>query len=153
MDKLASFVGDNDTITGEDVEKVVGRALFSSAFDLVWAVGSGRTKAAVNMVSDLVSSGRKPHEIIGILCWHLRRVLKARMLKAGGSSDSNVVHDAGISEIYFDEFIRQVRHFDIPNIKSMMEVLLEADCDIKRTKFDPAIILDFAIMRLCLGRG
>jgi DNA polymerase III delta subunit len=32
-----------------------------------------------------------------------------------------------------------------------MKILLETDLDIKRSRYDPAIALEFAVIKLCLG--
>jgi len=57
-----------------------------------------------------------------------------------------------IGRRYADEFFKQANSMTLPQAMSRLAILLEADLDIKRTKFDPNLVLEFAIIRLCLSR-
>jgi DNA polymerase III delta subunit len=57
----------------------------------------------------------------------------------------------GINRRYAPEFFREAKRTDMGRIRSSLKALLEADLDIKRTRFDPETVLEFAVMRLCLG--
>jgi len=151
LEKLIAFIGNRDCIKVNDVEEVVGRSLIASAFDLTDAIGKKDIEEALRIVSDLISAGKKHYEIIGLLSWHVKRLLRAKMLQAKGQTDSHIVNFLRLSRRYSDQFFKQLRFIQIPQMRSGMAVLLEADMDIKRTKFDPTLILEFAIIKLCLS--
>lgn len=151
LDKLVSFVGEKKSICREDVEEVVGKSLVSSAFDITWAIGRKDAKNALKIAYELVSNGKRHHEIIGILGWHLKRLLEASALYAEGKSDSYIAGVINIARRDYDKFFKQVRLFKTDDIKLKLRHLLDADLSIKRTKFDPGTILELAIIRLCLG--
>lgn len=151
LEKLAAFAGERKTINSRDVESVAGKPIAASAFELAGAIDKGDLAGAVKIVSGLTATGKKHYEIIGLLCWHLRRMLKAKMLSAKGETDSNIAGCLRIGMRYRDEFFRQLRAVSLPKIKSRMNMLLEADLDIKRTKFDPGLVLEFAVIRLCVS--
>lgn len=150
LEKLIAFTGDRKSIRPSDVEEVVGRSAVASAFDLGWEIGKKDASAALGIVSDLVRSGRKPHEIIGILSWHLKRVLKALAMRRGGMTDSEIIMELGIKRKDEDIFFKQLKTFDIKGVRSKMKALLSADLDIKRTRYDQGLVLEFAVIRLCL---
>lgn len=149
LDKLASFTGDRPEIRVADVEEIAGRGLVSSAFDLADAMGSGAADKAIGICADLLSHGKKEYEITGLLCWHLKRLLKARTLQARGESDNRVAAAVRISPKYRAEFFRQLSGFSVARLKAGIKTLLEADLDIKRTRFDPTLVLEFALISLC----
>ena len=151
LDKLIAFTGDRPQIETGDVEGLVGKSLIISAFDLTKAIESNRIGEAIRIVSDLMLGGKRPHEIMGLLCWHFSRILKARVLLSRGESVSHISNILRVSGRYSDNFFQQVKRFTNSEIKSKIRGLLEADLDIKRTKFDPALILEFVIIRLCLS--
>ena len=151
IDKLAAFVGERSLITVKDIEELVGKSLVASAFDLIDAVEKKDINLAMKIVSDLMMTGKRPYETIGLLCWHLKRLLRAKILQARGEPDSVIANLLRINRRYYNEFFRQAKGISIPQIKSKMAILLEADLDIKRTKYDPALILEFAVIRLCLS--
>ena len=151
LEKLIAYTGDRMEITGSDVEETVGRTLAVSAFDITDAVGQKRPDRALGIASDLAMGGTKQYEIIGILCWHIKRMLKARVLLNKGLSQSHVAASLRIARRHSASFFRQVNGFKENELKRKMEILLEADLNIKRTRYDPALVLEFAIIRLCLG--
>ncbi len=151
LEKLITFTGERSRISLADVEEAVGRSLMASAFDITAAIDKKNIDVALEVVSDLAVAGKKPHEVIGILNWYLKRLLRAKTLAAQGETNSGIARILGIGRKYTSDFFKQVKMLDIEKIKSKMEILLEADLDIKRTRFDPRLILEFTVIRLCLG--
>lgn len=123
LEKLITFTGSRKNITGPDVEKLTGKSIAASAFDISKAVAKKDTSRAIAIVYELVSAGKRPHEIIGLLAWHYRMLMKKDGRGSGNSGDW---------------------------LKSKLEILLEADLGIKRARYNPSLILEFAIIRLCL---
>lgn len=151
LEKLMLFTEPADCIRMSDVEDVVARSLTASAFDLMDAIERKDIDAAISIVSESMQGGKKHYEIIGLLCWHLKRILKAKMLFTGGASEPQVGATLKIGARYRSEFFRQVKAVDISRIKSRLGILLEADANIKRAKYDPGLVLEFTVIRLCLS--
>jgi DNA polymerase III subunit delta len=151
MEKLVAYAGQRKKITVADVEEMVGRSLALSAFDITRAIDEKKVNDALRICSDLIKSGRKEHEIIGLLCWHLRRALKAKVMQARGNTDYQVALALRIGQRYQGEFFRQISGLKMSQVRSRIGMLLEADLDIKRSKIDPGLALEFAVIRLCLS--
>ena len=150
LDKLITFAGDRPEIGPDDVEGLMGRSLIMSALDITGAIGRQDVDGAIKISSGLIAGGRKEYEIIGILSWYLKRMLKAVILRQKGQSDYAIASILRISRKFQNEFFRQLAGFDQKKIKSNIELLLKADLDIKRSKFDPCTVLELALVRLCL---
>lgn len=151
LDKLSSFVGANTEISQDDIEKVSGRNLISSAFELTDAIELNDIKKALSIVSDLLLSGKKHYEIIGLLCWQMKRLFRARLLLDKGMPEARIANAVKIGMRYQARFFKHLRSSSLAQIESKLVVLLESDLDIKRTKYDPALVLEFAVIKLCLG--
>jgi DNA polymerase III subunit delta len=151
LEKVASFVGKRDTVTSADIEKLVGKSAVESAFELGWAIGDRDLEKAIRLVSQLMLEGKRPHETIGLISWHLNRMLKAKALAAKGETAYSVSSILRIARRHQDAFFRQVKSFTLNEIKKKLDILLEADLDIKRTRFEPILVLELAIVKLCLG--
>jgi len=149
LEKLSSFTGARASVKAADVEAVAGKSLVASTFDLADAIGSRKTEKALRICHDLITAGKKEYEIIGLLSWHFKRLLKAKTLKARGESDNRIAFAVRIGQKYAAGFFRQVAGLGMGQIKSGIRTLLAADLDIKRTRFDPTLVLEFAILRLC----
>lgn len=151
LEKLAVFVGEKKLIALGDVQAVMGQGFTKSAFDLGRAISSKKADEAVRILLELGLSGERPHEIVGLLCWHFKRILRARRLKERGESDFSIAGVLKIGRRFQEEFFAQAAALSLPQLKAKIDILLEADLDIKRTKLDPGILLETAVMRLCLG--
>ncbi len=150
LDKLITFAGDAPEISPDDVEGLIGKSLIKSAFEITDAIGRKNVDGAIKISSGLMAGGRKEYEIIGILSWYLKRMLKAAILRQKGQSDYAIASILKISRKFQDEFFRQLAGFGPEKIRSNIELLLKADLDIKRSKFDPGTVLELALIRLCL---
>ena len=151
LEKLISYVGTRETIGSRDVEELVGKSLVSSVFDLTNAVEANKVDDALRVVSELLKSGKRHYEIIGLLSWHVKRLLRAKTLQVKGATDTYIATTMKVNQKYFGKFFAQVRSLGIDAIRSQMRVLMEADLDIKRSRLDPTLALDCAILRLCLS--
>lgn len=151
MDKLIAFIGERKRITPGDIEGLVGKALISSTFDLALAIGDKDAGKALELAYDLSFRGKRTYEIIGLLCWHFKRLLKAKLMEAKGKTNFYITNDLGLRRRDANQFFRQLKSFDIAAIRAKMEILLEADLDIKSSRLDPILVLEFALIRLSLG--
>ena len=152
LDKLIAYSGDKANIGAKDVESLVGKPLFSSAFDLGWAIGKGDVKKSVRITRDLLLAGKRPHEIIGAVAWHIRRAGSAKIMKSKGMPDYSIARVLKIGKTYSENFFSSLGLFSIAKLKFQIELLLKTDLEIKNTRFEAALILETAIIRLCLGR-
>jgi DNA polymerase-3 subunit delta len=152
LEKLVSYTGARLEIVVKDVEGIVGKSMISSTFDLADAIGAKKADAALRICSELMTAGKKEYEIIGLLCWHFKRLLKAKKLQASGESDNRIAYGLRIGQKYWPGFFKQVAGLKAGRIKAGIKALLEADLDIKRTRFDYAhqsLVLEFLILKLC----
>jgi DNA polymerase-3 subunit delta len=150
LEKLIAFVGERKSIKASDVEELVGRSVEASAFDIGWQIGRRDAASALRLVSDLMRSGKRPHEIVGVISWHLNRLLKALELRGNGRCDNDITAELGIRWKDTDAFFGQMKAFDINGVRSKIKALLAADLDIKRSRYDQGLVLEFAVIRLCL---
>jgi len=150
LDKLIAFTGERKVIERRDVEEVSGISTASSVFDLGWKIGDRDADSALAIIHELLSSGKKPHEIMGMISWHLKRMFKGKELVLKGVSEYETALAIGVRKTDMEMFFTQLACFDMKDIVARITLLLEADLDIKRTRYDPGLILEFAVIRLCL---
>ncbi len=151
LQKLSSFAGERMRIEVRDVEELSGKNPDSSAFDLTDAIEVSDLKRALSIISELMLSGKKHYEIIGLLCWQMKRLFKGRVLMDRGTSDLEIAGLLKINSRYQARFFRQLKVHSLAQVESKMEMLLETDLGIKNSKYDPDLALEFAVMKLCLG--
>ena len=150
LEKLMTYSGRRKTITREDVENLVGKSALASAFDIADAIGERNSSKAIEIVYSLSFTGKKAHEMIGLLSWYFKRLLKAKTLLSKGQTEYSAAQNLRIPRRNAKDFFTLTSSYSVKEIESKMEILLEADLGIKRARFSPSLILEFAIMRLCL---
>jgi len=148
-EKIATFVGSRKNITVEDVEIMVEKELVDSTFALADAIGKKSAKKALTIIAELTSSGRKHHEIVGVLSWHLRRLLKAKILIRSGAGNEEMLTALKVGRRFREEFMSQVRGSKLDELKKKIDVLLLSDIDMKTSRVDPKVSLELAVIRLC----
>jgi DNA polymerase-3 subunit delta len=150
LEKLITYTGTRKKITVSDVEDLVGKSVMASAFDIAHAAAEMDTSKAVSIVYDLVSSGKKPYEIIGLLAWHFKTLLKINYLLSESRTEYSIMQDLRFPRKSAQAFFTQAALYSSEEIGSKLQILLEADLSIKRARYSPSLILEFAIIRLCL---
>lgn len=150
LEKLILFVGDRKEINRSDVEAVMGYPLSRSTFEMLSYIEARGADRAVGVIRDQISRGKRPHELVGLISWHLKRLLEAKALEEGGRSDYEIVYSLKIRRDSQKDFLRQLKALTSEKIRSALEILLEADLKIKNSVLDPVLTLESAVLRLCL---
>lgn len=152
LEKLAAFTGRREKITKDDVERVVGKNIIASTFDIAKAVGEKNISRAMAITHELVSSGKKPHEIIGMIAWYFKAMAKIKALTSDGRTEFYISQILKMSRSRVRELMTQADVYSSDQVGAKLGILLDADLAIKRAKYLPALILEFAIIRLCRAR-
>jgi len=151
LEKLITYTGGRKNIKVSDVEGLVGKSATASAFDIAHAVAKMDTAKAISIVHEISSYGKRPHEIIGLIAWHFKTLLKIKALIQEGRTEYSITEALRLPRKKAGEFFTQSASYSRDDIGAKLEILLEADLSIKRAKYSPSLILEFAVIRLCLG--
>ncbi len=151
MEKLIAYAGSRNKITSADAEDLVGKSVLSSAFDIAHAVAEMDTSRAISIIRELSVHGKRPHEIIGLLSWHFKTLLRIKTLFSLRRTEHAVIQELRLPRKSAQALFTQSALYSYEQIGHKLQVLLEADLGIKRTKYSPSLILEFAVIRLCLA--
>lgn len=86
MDKLIAFVGENEEITVDIVEKVVVKKLEARIFDLMDYVILGNTDKAYSLLSKLFELREDPRTVVRLLGTSYIDIYRARVTNEGGGN-------------------------------------------------------------------
>jgi DNA polymerase-3 subunit delta len=153
LEKLASYTASRRNITASDVEALVGKSAVSSAFDIAHAAAELDAAKAIATVHEMLSFGKKPHEIIGLLAWHFRALLKIKECVDAGGSEYEAASSAKVPRRKIKDFFAQSSLYSRAELESKLRSLLDADLGIKRARYSPSLVLEFAVLKLCLPGG
>ena len=86
VEKLAIYVGDREAITLADVSALVTSTAGPTPFALSDALTAGNSSSALTALGDMLTVRGEEFRTLGMIAWHLRRVVRAQQMVVGGQS-------------------------------------------------------------------
>lgn len=152
VELLATFIGEADTVRIGDVERLIGKDLDVTAYQLIEAIGSKDADRALRVLDSLDKDQKTISRTIGLIGWHLRRIWRAKKLLNQRMPLSRVAATVGMPQYSKDSFFRQVDNFSARDLERGFRALLKTDKDIKSTGSQPRRALELLVVGLCAGR-
>lgn len=88
IEKLATYIGERDTIRMEDVEAVASRSPEDRVFALIDAIGARKTGDAMSLLDETLAASPKPEgevlRILALMARHFRMLYQLRYLRDAG---------------------------------------------------------------------
>ena len=150
LDKLATYVGQNATITVQDVRKLSAQVQEAAIFDLADALAQRNRKQALNILHDLLSDGAVPIVLIATIISQMRRLLLVKELAQQGMRSGQVASTLGMPPFLADKCLRQVGNFSVAQLESSYRQLMATEAALKRSKMTPDIALDLLVVNFGL---
>ncbi|MFH1478675.1 MAG: DNA polymerase III subunit delta [Candidatus Omnitrophota bacterium] len=130
VDKLVLYAGTRQSITREDVIKVIGRSPSSTVFDLIDAVRKKEADKALDIFSSFKKDKKKEIEFIGLLAWNIRMFLRIQELFKLRTK-SEICKDLDLNPRAFDVMTSQASRFKSSELLNLLKEVLAADLKIK----------------------
>jgi len=150
IEKLALFTGKNDKITVEDVEAVSGHTKTANLYRLGEALEMKDLRSSLEVVEDLLREGEEPVRILFGIYRAIRRILLAKSLldeeKAGQMEVRQVLK---LNNFYDRNFFQNLRQFSLAELEKSIELLAEADLELKTSARPANIVFSELILALC----
>jgi len=149
IDKLIIYVGDQQSISADCVDELIGFSREETNFNLCEAVLEQNTDEALKILSVLRQEGVSLQEIIGMLRWQLERLWRGHDLINEGSGSDQIIRELGIHPRFVPAFIASVRKYPVGIMRRGYQQVLEADWASRQAGADPDTILDVLVVELC----
>lgn len=142
-DKLIAYCGEN-RIDAESVELLVAEDADIQIFNFVNSVVTGNNKAALRQLEKLKKRGEPYYGMLAMLINQFRRMLHSAISKKTDDELSEIfkVHKFAIIKA------RENRLFNVPKLKSALEMLIDYELKFKSGQMSDQIAFDSAIARL-----
>jgi DNA polymerase III subunit delta len=147
IEKIASYVSADRTVTAEDVAVLRGTEPGASVFDLAAAIGSKNRGKALAILARNLEAGEAPLRILGSLAWQYRRLWKVKELMRQGGREGEAARTLRMDPYRVRPFLGQ---FPEASLQGALKAFLEADGKLKGGSGGrPAMVLDRLILQLC----
>ena len=147
IEKITTFACEKNEITEKDIEAVLGKSYYNTAFELVDLIAAKKIDLILESLDGLLTT-EKPHQLLNVLAWQFRNFLKIKNLPKIPRTDE-AMSILRIGRLSAEKLIKQSRHFEKNDLKKKLETLLETDFFIKQGKLTPLHALERAFVKLC----
>lgn len=154
IDKLIAYVGDQKTITEDDVIHAAGHSREANVFELQKAIGQGAYERAL-FISEALLSGASNRQgealmIVSVLVSYFTKLWKLTSCLEKRMPEKDMPGHIGVSPYFLGEYLRAVRTYSVAEIHRAFNALLAADMELKGgSERDGRLILTLALGRLC----
>ncbi len=146
LDKMATFVGSDATITTDVVRRLSAQVQEARVFDLTDALAQRNRKQALNILHDLLSDGEPPIKLMGTITSQVRSLLLVKELAQKGMRSGQIASTTGLAPFLVEKAMRQVGNFNMAQLEKVYRQLLETDAALKRSRMTPEMALDLLVV-------
>jgi DNA polymerase-3 subunit delta len=155
LEKLAVYVGDRGAIEAKDIDLLVGRSRSANVFKIMDAVGDGKPKEALTILSELFEEGDVPEAILGALGYQIRKLALAARIHKQGTPLEDAMDRAGVAKWpqARESTQKQLRSLGWNRIDKLYDWLVECDQGMKGGSALPRrILLERLVARMARPR-
>ncbi|WP_027417692.1 DNA polymerase III subunit delta [Aneurinibacillus terranovensis] len=146
IEKMATYVGEGETITPEVVGLLGSRQLEQDVFRLVDQVARLQLENAMRIYYDLQMNKEEPLKILTLLARQFRILLQIKILQPKGYSPQQMASMLGVHPYVAKLAAEQSRLFSELALKRIIQKLAEEDYRIKTGQIDKTLALELIIM-------
>ena len=89
------FAADRESMSANDLEKLLGRSRSHSVFELTDALVSRRAVSAVQVLNRLLDDGEEPVRLLAMVSWVVRQLITACDLSSRGCPERELLSQLG----------------------------------------------------------
>lgn len=149
VERLGLFAGKDAEVRESDVNAVITSVRQHSVFELVDAIGSGRSDRALSLLIGLLNNQQEPIMINAMIARHYRQLLKTRIHLFLNTPDSELPRAIGAPPFMVKKLKAQARRFRGADLERAIGRLAKADFELKSSKRPDSLIIESAVVDLC----
>lgn len=147
IDNLVLYTGQRTVITGQDVDKVVGVSASHTAFDLIDSIENKDAKKALGVFSSLKKDRKKETELLGLLGWNVRMILRVKELSRIRNR-SEISRELGLNPGSFEHILNRASRLKKTQVFGLLDEIVKADLDIKTGALS-TVVIEKLIVKMC----
>ena len=155
LEALVSTFGDGAKLHADDVEPYLGEAADVQPWDLTDAIDGGDIRLALERLHRMTGAGaRHPLQVMAVLHNHYTRLLRLDGSGVAGEKEAaELLGMKGRSTFAAKKALQQSRRLGTDRLRTFIELLAEADVDLRGAKAWPdGLVMEVLVARLA-GRS
>jgi DNA polymerase III subunit delta len=152
MEKVATFIGNRDTITVADIREIVSDTKVDTVFELANALGEKETGKALRSLNTILRDGEAPLMVLAMLTRHFRQLWRVKELCEKKVSTQDISRATGINPYFIKGIVEQARNYRLTEFRAIFERLFATDLALKTSGGKPVNLMECLVMDIC-GKG
>ncbi|WP_331722116.1 DNA polymerase III subunit delta [Alkalithermobacter thermoalcaliphilus] len=149
INKIAFFVGKDNKVTKEIIDKLSPRKIDNDIFRLIDAIEAKNATLAIKTLRDMILDGQSHFMILSMIARQFKIVLQCKELRMKGYSSKLISQKLGIHPYVATKALRYSQSFDDERLINILNDCLEIDFSIKNGLLNDTLALDVLITNLC----
>jgi DNA polymerase-3 subunit delta len=156
LDKLATYVGEREVITAEDIVQASGQTRDVNVFELQRAVGERQVDRVLHITERLLQQSSNPtgesNAIVAFLTSFFIKLWQLTGLQAGRIPEKEMASAIGVSPYFLRDYLAYLRRYDVRAIDNALSALLAADFELKGgSQRSDRLVLDLMFRKMLTG--
>ncbi|MCR5747735.1 MAG: DNA polymerase III subunit delta [Lachnospiraceae bacterium] len=151
VEKLASFAGDREIITDEDVLTMVHRSPSASVFTMIDAIVDNKLDTAVGLYYDMLSGDEKALGILALIVRHFRILLIVKEMNDKKAAQADIGKAAGVYPSMVWKYNKQAKVYSRAKMKNILKDCLQTERDIKQGVMGENLAVEILLIKIAEG--
>jgi DNA polymerase-3 subunit delta len=148
IEQISLFTGNREKITDDDISRFSEVPSESSIFKLLDSINEKDRRASLQILEAMIGAGSSPFEIIGLLGWHIARLITLKKLLIRKISKPEIISCLNLKGFILDKLISQAGNFNIRQLKDKLDLLIDTDLMLKRSSIKSRFLLEMLVVKL-----
>ncbi len=148
IEQVLLFIGDREKITDDDILRFSDFPLEGSTFGLIDSVNAKDAKRSLIMLKSLFQSGSSPVQVLGLLTWHITRLISVKRLLLKKVSRADMGTALKVGTYMLGRLISQAHELTLDRLRKDLQALLDTDLLIKRSSMKGNFLLEMLVVKL-----
>lgn len=149
VEQISIFTDKREKITAEDILPFSEASPpEQSAFELLDYINEKDTGRSLKTLKNLLGWDNNPSQIIGLLGWHLARLITIKRMLSSRISRSNMASYFNIGTYILNKLISQTENFTLGQLKDHLNTLAETDLMLKNSGIKGELLLEMLVVKL-----
>ncbi len=150
VEKVATYVGERQTIKLEDVKVIASDTKVDSVFDLANALGERNLGRALRSLQTILRDGEAPLMVLAMVTRHFRQLWRVRELLAKKMPSQEISKAAGIHPYFVRGIMEQATGFSRSEFMAIFERFYATDLALKTSGGKSTDLLERLVMAICI---
>ncbi len=146
LEKLICYCQDKEVVTSEDVETICTTRVVNHIFDMINAIGDGRTKQALQLYYDLLALKEPPMRILFLIARQCNLLLQVKKLRSQGFDAKAIAPKIGVPPFVAGKYLTQAGHFQTAALRRAVEQCVEAEDAVKSGRMNDVMSVEILIL-------